>query len=150
MRLMTPYFSSFVSCFDTRVRSLRWSKEAIFSLLIEHTRSLSVSYRLCRLRKWGLFSPPRQIKRRNIKYVPNSALLTKSKNLESSMSSKSSKINCRLTFIFIEHEGYTANESIDLSTHESTRELTDYSPYKLVKRLISPECVIIEQSVHDN
>jgi hypothetical protein len=66
------------------------------------------------------------------------------------MSSKSSKINCRFTFIFIEHEGYTATESIDLSTHESTSELTDYSLYELVKRIISPECVIIKQSVHDN
>ena len=80
----------------------------------------------------GLFSPPLQIKRRKIKYVPNSALLTKSKNLGSSMRSKSSKINCRFTFIFIEFEGCTGYESIDLSTHESTRQLTDYSLYELV------------------
>src|SRR4029450_2209404 len=146
MRFTTPYRSSFVSCFDTRVRSLRWSKEAILSLLIEHTRSLSVSYRVWRFRKWGLFSPPLQIKRRNIKYVPNSEALTNSRNFGSSISSKSSKINCLFTLIFMEHEGCIGYESIDLSTHESTRQLTDYSLYKLVKRLISPECIIIEQS----
>ncbi len=44
---------------------------------------------------------------------------------------------------------FISSSSVDLSTDESTGELTHDSLNELIKRFIRPERVIVKQSVHD-